>query len=215
MRRRRRWRAPGVAAALLAAGVLLAATAAPAAEWERISEKDGTLVERRTVPGSRINEIRVTARSPLAPAAVFETIWKQQEYLEFVPFLKRLNLLSDTGDERVAYEQLALPFARDRDYTVRLRKRVDPAAQRYEVLIASANDAGPPPDGSYVRVTNIRGGWTIEPGPDGKGSLVRYEMQSDPGGRIPAWLANRAQRDAAANLVRAMLKRALEKNGQK
>jgi len=42
---------------------------------------------------------------------------------------------------------------RDRDYTVRLRKRVGPAVDRYEILIESANDAGPPPDGGYVRVT--------------------------------------------------------------
>jgi ribosome-associated toxin RatA of RatAB toxin-antitoxin module len=151
----------------------------------------------------------------MAPGAIFETIWKQREHLEFVPFLKQLRILSDTGDERVAYEQLALPLVRDRDYTVRLRKRVDPALDRYEILIESANDAGPPPDGSYVRVTNIRGSWTVEAGPDGKGSVVRYELQSDPGGIIPAWLVNRTQRNAAADLVRAMLKRTAEKNGGK
>jgi ribosome-associated toxin RatA of RatAB toxin-antitoxin module len=219
LRRRCRPRlVPGGVAALLlllAAGGLLATTAAFALDWETTSEKGGTLVERRAVPGSRISAIRVTAHSPLAPAAVFEAIWKQQEHLEFVPFLKRLNILSDTGDERVAYEQLGLPFVQDRDYTVRLRKRVDPAAHRYEILIESANDAGPPPDGSHVRVTNIRGSWTVESGPDGKGSLVRYELQSDPGGSIPAWLADRTQRHAATDLVRAMLKRAQEKNGGK
>lgn len=210
-----RRRVLAVVAALLAAAGLLTATAVPAVEWEKLSDKDGALVERRPVPGSRIPEIRVTAHSPLAPAAVFETIWKYQEYPEFVPFLKRLHILSDTGDERVAYEQLALPFVRDRDYTIRFRRRMDPATHRYEILIESANDAGPPPDSSHVRVTNIRGGWTTEPGPGGKGSLVRYEMQSDPGGRIPAWLADRTQSHAAADLVRAMLKRALEKNGGK
>ena len=202
-------------AGLLAAAGLLTATAVSAVEWDRLSEKDGVLVERRVVPGSRIGEIRVTAHSPLAPAAVFETIWKYHEYAEFVPFLKRLKLLSDTGDERVAYEQLALPFVRDRDYTVRFRRRMDPVAHRYDVFIESANEAGPPSDGTYVRVTNIRGGWTIEPGADGKGSLVRYEMQSDPGGMIPTWLADRTMPHAAADLVRAMLKRALEKNGRK
>jgi hypothetical protein len=92
---------------------------------------------------------------------------------------------------------------------------VDPATHRYEILIESANDAGPPPDGSHVRVTKIRGSWITEPGPDGKGSLVRYEMKSDPGGMIPAWVADRTMRRAAADLVRAMLKRASEKNAGK
>ena len=173
------------------------------------------LVERRVVPGSRVGEIRVTGHSPLAPAAIFETIWKHQEYLEFVPFLKRLKLLSDTGDERVAYEQLALPLVKDRDYTVRFRRHVDPATHRYEISIEGANEAGPPPDSTHVRVTNIRGGWTTEPGPDGKGSLVRYEMMSDPGGRIPAWVADRTMPRAAADLMRAMLKRALDTHGAK
>jgi len=202
------------AAVLLAAAGLLTATAV-SAEWDRLSDKDGVLVERRVLPGSHIGEIRVTAHSPLAPASVFETIWRHQEYLEFVPFLKRLTLLSDTGDERVAYEQLALPFVRDRDYTVRFRRRVDPAAHRYEIFIETANEAGPPPDGSHVRVTTIQGGWRTEPALDGKGSIVRYEMRTDPGGMIPAWLADRTMRHAAADLVRAMLKRALQKNGGK
>jgi ribosome-associated toxin RatA of RatAB toxin-antitoxin module len=206
---------PRVFAALLAAVGLFTATAVSAVEWDRLSEKDGVLVERRVVPGSRIGEIRVTAHSPLAPATVFETIWKHQEYLEFVPFLKRLTLLSDTGDERVAYEQLAVPFVKDRDYTVRFRRRVDSAIHRYEIFIEGANDAGPPPDSSHVRVTHIRGAWITEPGPGGQGSLVRYEMNSDPGGRIPAWVADLTMRRAAADLVRAMLKRALEKNGRK
>jgi ribosome-associated toxin RatA of RatAB toxin-antitoxin module len=208
-------RLAGGVALLLAAGGLLSATAAFGSDWEKISEKDGTLVERRTVPGLRISAVRVTARSPLAPAAVFETIWKQQEHLEFVPFLTRTNILSDTGDERVTYEQLALPFVRDRDYTVRLRKRVDPEAYRYDIQIESANDAGPPPGGGYVRVTKIRGSWSVEPSPDGKGSVVRYEMQNDPGGSIPSWIVDRTQRHSAVDLVHAMLKRALEKNGGK
>ena len=203
------------AAVLLTAAGLLTATAVSAAEWDRLSDKDDVLVERRVIPGSHIGEIRVTAHSPLAPASVFETIWRHQEYLEFVPFLKRLTLLSDTGDERIAYEQLALPFVRDRDYTVRFRRRVDPAAHRYEIFIESANEAGPPPDGSHVRVTNIQGGWRTEPGLDGKGSIVRYEMKTDPAGRIPAWLADHTMRRAAADLMRAMLKRALQKNGGK
>ncbi len=202
-------------AAFFAVAALLTATAVSAVEWDRLSDKDGVLVERRVVPGSRLGEIRVTAHSPLPPAAVFETIWKYHEYPEFVPFLKRIKLLSDTGDERVAYEQLALPFVRDRDYTVRFRRRMDPVAHRYEIFIESANEAGPPPDGSYVRVTNIRGSWAVEPGPDGRGCLVRYEMKSDPGGMIPVWVADRTMRHAAADLVRAMLKRALEKHGGK
>jgi len=214
--RRRGDRLRGTAAVVcLVTAVVFTATAVFAAEWDKLSDRDGVLVERRVIPGSRVGEIRVTAHSPLPPASIFETIWRHQEYQEFVPFLKRLTLLSDTGDERITYEQLALPFVRDRDYTVRFRRRMDPIANRYEIVIEGANDAGPPPDGSHIRVTDIHGGWRTEPGIGGKGSTVRYEMKSDPGGLLPAWLVDRTMRHAAVDLMRAMLKRALEKNGTK
>ena len=86
-----------------------------------------------------------------------------------------------------------MPIVRDRDYTVRLQRRMEPTSQRYEVAFATANEAGPPPDKHHIRVPTIRGRWLIEPGPDGKGSRVRYEVFSDPGGVLPSWLLNRVQ----------------------
>jgi ribosome-associated toxin RatA of RatAB toxin-antitoxin module len=200
--------------ALLTA-ILLVAAAASAGEWEKLSDKGGLLVERRAVAGSSFPEFRATARSPLPPSAIFETLWRHREYPAFIPHLKRIELLSDTGDERVTYEQVAVPLLSDRDYTVRLRKRVDAAAQRYEIVFTSANDAGPPPDGRHVRVASIHGSWTVEPGGDGKGSVVRYDVQTEPGGTIPAWVVKRAQRDVVADLLRAVLARALLSNGIK
>jgi ribosome-associated toxin RatA of RatAB toxin-antitoxin module len=199
----------------LATGVVIAAALSPSSaaaptEWQMLSNRNGMLIERRHHDDSRLYEVRATTYSPLPPAAIFETIWNQREHPQFVPYLKRLDLLSDTGDERVAYEQLAVPFARDRDYTVRIHKNVDREAQRYEVVFTNASDAGPPPDRNHVRVTHIHGGWLIEPGGDGKGTKVSYQVLSAPGGAIPSWIVNRAQTDAAAKLVRAMLQRTLD-----
>jgi ribosome-associated toxin RatA of RatAB toxin-antitoxin module len=210
----RRWRF------LLPIGLVAAALLRPpgveaAAEWHLLSDRDGMVVERRVHDGSALYEVRATAHSPLAPAAIFETIWKQRDHPQFVPYLKRLDLLSESGDERVAYEQVAVPLARDRDYTIRLLKRVDPEAHRYEIVFVTANEAGPPPDKGHVRVAEIRGRWLIEPGRDGKGSLVRYEVISQPGGAIPTWVVNRVQGEAAAKLVRAMLQRTSETSGHK
>jgi hypothetical protein len=186
----------------------------PAADWQVLSNKEGLMVERRPTEGS-LYEIRATAESSLAPAAIFETIWKQREHPQFVPHLKRLDLLSEAGDERLTYEQVEIPLARDRDYTVRLQKRVDADAQRYEIAFATANDAGPPPNQQHIRVASIRGRWLIEPGPGGKGSTLRYEVFSDPGGALPVWLLNRVQGDAVGKLIRAMLQRTREQASRK
>jgi ribosome-associated toxin RatA of RatAB toxin-antitoxin module len=193
--------------------VLGAGSVRPGAAWEKLADKPGMVVERRPVAGSRSFEIRVTARSLLPPAAIFDTLWNHRAYPQFIPYLKRLDLLADSGDERVIYEQVAVPLAKDRDYTVRLQKHVDASAQRYEILFKNANEAGPPPDRHHVRVWHINGSWTIEPDADGTGSLLRYDLLTDPGGSIPAWVANAAQQEAAAALVAAVLKRARETEG--
>jgi ribosome-associated toxin RatA of RatAB toxin-antitoxin module len=194
--------------------VLLASLAAAASGWEKVSDKYGVLVERRPVAGSPFAEVRATAQSELPPAAIFETVWNQREYTQFVPHLTRLDILSDTGDERVTYEQVAVPLARNRDYAVRLHKRVDAVAQRYEIDFATANDLAPPRDGRHERVRSIQGSWLIEPDPVGAGSVVRYKVAFDPGGSIPAWIANRAERHTVTDLVRAMLRRAWEKSSR-
>jgi hypothetical protein len=210
---------PGRAACLVAAVWLLAtalvagghSSAGAAADWTVLSHKDGLLIERRAQENSSLYEIRATTQSSLSPGAIFDTIWKQQEHPQFIPHLKRLDLLSEAGDERLTYEQVEVPLARDRDYTVRLHKRVDPEAHRYEIVFTTANDAGPPPDRNHVRVPSIRGRWLIEPGPDGKGSALRYEVLSEAGGSLPTWVVNQVQGDAVAKLVRAILQRTREK----
>jgi ribosome-associated toxin RatA of RatAB toxin-antitoxin module len=204
----------GMIAALLV--VILSALAASAAtEWQVLSNKDGLLIERRASDGSAFYEVRATTQSSLSPAAIFDTVWRQQDHPQFVPYLKRLDLLAEAGDERVAYEQIEIPLARDRDYTVRLQRRVDAEAQRYEIVFVTANEAGPPPDRDHIRIPSIRGRWLIEPGPEGRGAAVRYEVLSDPGGALPTWVVNQVQGEAVARLVRSMLQRTREKASHK
>jgi ribosome-associated toxin RatA of RatAB toxin-antitoxin module len=206
-----------LAAAALVAGTLLLVSGgvAQAEDWEKLSEQGGVLIERRAVAGSSLSEIRATILTSLPPALVAQTLWNHRDYPHFVPHLKRLEILSERGDERLTYEQVSVPLLSDRDYTVRVRRRADPAAQRYEISFESDNAAGPPPDPHYVRVARIRGKWTVEPAPGSPGSLVRYQVQAEGGGSIPDWLANRAQRAAASDLVRAVLERAQDSAGAK
>src|SRR5262245_58529405 len=201
-------------AALLAVITHLPAFAVAPAEWQVLSHKDGLLIERRANEGSDLYEVRAMIHSSLNPAAIFNTIWKQQEHPQFVPYLKRLDLLLEEGADRLTYEQVEVPWATDRDYTVRLRKRVDAEEQRYEILFVTANDAGPPPTKHHIRVSSIRGRWLIGPGPNGKGATLRYEVLSDPGGYLPRWIVNQVQGEGVTRLVRSMLQRTREKARQ-
>jgi hypothetical protein len=194
-----------MAQSMLAVVLLLAA--AGALPWRPAGEHDGIVVEQRPVTGSAILEVRASGRSPAPPAAVLETVWNHAEYEEFVPYLKRLDILAAGPDWLLVYEQVAMPLVRDRDYTIRLRRRVPAEAGRLEVTFESAPDEGPPENDAHVRSRSIEGSWLIEPAAGG-GSLAAYTVRSDPGGALPAWVVNRLQARVMGRFVGAMLRRA-------
>jgi ribosome-associated toxin RatA of RatAB toxin-antitoxin module len=163
-------------------------------------------VARRRLPGTGRYEVCVSTVAPFAPQVIFETLWRHHEYSNFVPYLKHLTILKQAPTEKVLYEQITMPFVRDRDYTVKVTAEQHPATRRMQVIFVSAPEDGPPPQDGYVRVTAIHGSWTLVPMREG-GTLVTYVVSSDPGGALPAWLVNRAQRHAAPALVKAMLDR--------
>jgi hypothetical protein len=198
---------------LVACCLAVACTAARAddscSSWRKVGERDGIVVEERD-DGSSIREVRATGRSPLPPAAVLDTVWNHREYVGFVPYLKRLEILAEGDDWLVVYEQVAMPLVKDRDYTIRLTRLAVPGTGRSEVTFRSAPAAGPPERDDHVRVRSIEGAWVIEPEPGG-GSRAVYTVRNDPGGTIPAWIVNRLQVEVAARFVGAVLARTAAK----
>jgi ribosome-associated toxin RatA of RatAB toxin-antitoxin module len=179
--------------------------------WERVTERDGLVIERRAVEGSAVRELRVTGHSPLPPATIMATLWKHEDYVQFVPYLKRLDVLRDDGDVKLIYQQIRVPLTKDRDSTVRVRRAFDPATGSWEVTSTAVPDEGPPASDDYVRVRTSEGRWRLVPSTDG-GTSITYTIRTDAGGRLPAWIVNAAQKDVAAKLVQAMLDRAAHEN---
>ena len=194
---------PWLLVALAVAGVAYAGEA----DWEPVADRDGIVIERRAVEGSSLREVRATTRSPLPPAAIMATLWKHDEYVQFVPYLKRLDVLRDDGDVRLIYEQIRVPFVKDRDATVRVTRTFSPETGVYEIASVAVPGEGPPESGAYVRVRTSASRWRLTPAAGG-GTSVVYIIRTDVGGLLPAWIVNAAQKDVTAQLVRAMLDRA-------
>ncbi len=174
--------------------------------WETVYEAEGMTVERRPLPGSDIVEIRASAKSPHSTKEIFETVWKYEDYPEFVPYSKRNVIVRNTGTEKIVYSQVAIPIIKDRDFTVRARYEHYPETGLYLIFGEGTDKEGPPESNDYVRIRRTRASWTIEPA-EGGGSEVTYVVASEAGGFVPQWIQNRAQRDAARNFVIAMLNR--------
>ncbi|MCL2448702.1 MAG: hypothetical protein FWD17_07140 [Polyangiaceae bacterium] len=175
--------------------------------WRPDGTCDGLGVEKRDVAGSSFDELRVTTTSGLDLQSVCDAIFaKGLDGRSNVRF-KRREVLRQTSGERWVYEQIAVPWVSDRDYVMHTKLEQGPESGRCEVSFETQNDPSRPPVRGFVRIPVIRGHWSVVP--TGSGHLaIAYQVFSDPGGGIPAFLARGGQRSAAVDFVKNVLARA-------
>jgi ribosome-associated toxin RatA of RatAB toxin-antitoxin module len=134
------------------------------------------------------------------------TLWKHEEYVKFLPWLKRVDVVRDDGDAKVIYEQINIPVVKDRDATVRITRTFMPETGAYEVESRVISDDGPPEREDHVRVRAGEAQWRLEPS-EGGGTQLTYTVRTDLGGRVPGWIFDTVQKDVALRICRAMLER--------
>ena len=132
-------------------------------------------------------------------------LWSHPEYPQFIPYVKRLDVLRDEGDTRLFYEQLSIPFVKDRDATMRATRTHSTETGVYEMTTVAAPDEGPPECETHVRNRMSISHWQLVP--DGDGTAITYMLRTDAGGFVPDWLASAAQSTATTKLIRAVLDR--------
>jgi hypothetical protein len=97
----------------------------------------------------------------------------------------------------VMYQQISVPTVSDRDMTLRLFK-VPPAADgTLEMRWEAANELGPGPEKGFVRMSVVRGSWSVKPLEGGK-ARITFTTFSEPAGSIPAVFVRGPQRDHVA-----------------
>jgi ribosome-associated toxin RatA of RatAB toxin-antitoxin module len=185
--------------------VVLAGAAHAAQDWQHVADRDGMVIETRTVEGTSLREVRVSTHDALPPDAIMATLWRHDEYPRFVDFLERVDVLRDDGDTKLIYERIHVPLGQTRDITLRITRTF--SAGVWEVVSTAVPDEGPPPSASYVRVRDSRSVWRLAPGAGG-GTDVSYDIRTDAGGLLPGWIIARVQNRASAKFVRAILDRA-------
>ncbi len=204
-------RMPSNAATTICAVLLtaMASTAMADEGWKKVSDQQGVKIERRSIQGSNFDELRASAQVSLPPAQFFDTVWNYRDFPQFVPYLKKLEVLAERDTTSDVYQRIAMPMVPDRDYVIRLHKGVDAERKIYEMNFESIEASAQKPCESCIRAKSVQGGWRLEPTEDGQGTLVTYRMHSDPGGALPSWVVNTLQRNAPRDLVLAMIDRAL------
>lgn len=188
--------------------ILLSLAAAPASSprpWLYDGVVDGLRVEHRAVPGSRFEELRITASSARGLEQVCAAIFDRGP--EHDGHLKHREVFRETPTERWSYEQVSAPIVADRDYVMHETLTSPASSGHCAMVFETADDPAHPPVRGYVRIPAIRGRWQVDPGPDGALTVV-YRLFSDPGGDLPAFLVRSGQRRAALDAMKRVLARA-------
>lgn len=142
---------------LLLGGALLVSMAWAGDGWETVAHDNGILVERRREPDTPFYAVRASTHSAFPPWVIFATLWNHQEYVEFVPYLKKLEILQESTDAKVIYEQIHMPLVSDRDYTVQITATYQATSGVIQMSFVAAPDKRPPEHPKYVRVKHLRG----------------------------------------------------------
>lgn len=172
--------------------LLLAGSLYAAPEWQVTRSAQGVEVATRNVAGSQIAESRAVVHlqgvSVAAVAVLLRNMALQHEWVDSVDESRTLELLS--ASERIDYTLSKAPWpVADRDAVVRTRESVDAASGVVQIESHALPDYLPEQKG-VVRVRKVDSVWTITPLADG-GVEVVYQVHSEPGGNLPAWLINR------------------------
>ena len=111
-----------LAAVALLSGAHGTALADPSAAWRPDGALDGVRVDRRDVPGSSFDELRLSVVSSLSVERLCDAIYPAKLPAKPERRFKTQVLLRETPSERWTYEQISVPIVSDRDYVMENRK---------------------------------------------------------------------------------------------
>lgn len=198
---------PG-AAPLLLSLLCLAAAAAPAEPgWEPAGGSDDVQVFERVRPGAAARELLAVGEADLPPARLFRVLLDFARCTEIMPYTVEGRVLHREEGGRIVhlYTVLDAPLVARRDYALRL---VDESDWRegagFLRLSWTPSDRAPPEREGMVRVTVNEGHWLLEPLDGGRRTRVSYRLFTDPGGSLPAWAFNLANRGALPGAIEAV-----------
>jgi hypothetical protein len=178
--------------------------------WEEVKNSDGIRLLVRDVPGSNIREVKVETVMDVSAEAIWAVVNDQPHYVEFMPYVVEVKILPiDAGpNARYEYHYINPPLVDRRDYTLKATFEANAAEGKYRRSWSAANDKGPGVRDGVVRLSTCEGYWQIERLTD-KTTRVTYWLYTDPGGAIPAWIANKANTTSLPKMIQAVRNRSL------
>ena len=159
-------------------------------DWKLKSDKEGIKAYSRKTEDSKINSIRVEAIFSSSLSHFVSAILDVASYDDWVYASKSTRIIKRISQtELYYYSEVKFPWpTANRDFVSHVTTFQD--LQTKTVTINAVNVAGMEPEKkNIVRIDQSIGKWIVKPISKEEVSVV-YELQTDPGGSLPALLIN-------------------------
>jgi len=187
---------------LLATAVMGFAGTALAEEWKLEKEDDGVKVFLSPVAGSKYKAYRGVVDIKADVAKINALQEDVAGSCKWIHACAEMRLLKTEGDNSWTYSKIDMPWpvtGRDVVIHVTTEKTADGGLIRH----LKAEPTYIPEEKGEIRVPKLIGEWKLVPKGAGV-TEVTYQVQTEPGGSIPSWLANSFVVDAPMNTLKGL-----------
>jgi hypothetical protein len=156
--------------------------------WKLVKEEAGIKIYTKTEPGSRYKAFKAEMQVNCKIETIVEVLKNTDSINNWVVNCEEVKLLSNGANDQYYYIEtsLPLPFA-NRDMVYHFQY-IEINSKQVRVIVTGMPEYIQPKEG-IVRMVKTNGYWLLTLVDTDK-TDVTYQMHVEPGGLIPAWLAN-------------------------
>lgn len=175
------------------------------AGWTRVTEEDGIAVTSRPSEHSPLPVFRGVGRVDAPLIHVLAVISDAERHHEWVHACSASALVAQTSDlTGIVYNRTATPWpVPDRDVVLSSHIEVIDGERDVFVRFTATRHPKRPAKDGVVRITYLRGHYHLW-AEDDTHTRVEYQVDSDPGGSLPTWLATRGTREMPLETLRGL-----------
>ena len=162
-----------------------------ASEWKQVrvaSERTDVSTWVRPVEGNPLNAFRGQTEAPYPMLTAIAVLADVENFPEWVFQCHSARLMPEVGDDLAYIYIKGIWPVSDRDGVARTTITQDPVTLTTEIRSVAAHGLVDEVPGT-VRIPDLDNRFVFEQLPDGW-TRITFETRVDPGGMIPAWLAN-------------------------
>jgi START domain. len=168
--------------------LLLTFSASAQENWNLVKEEAGIKVYTKTESGSKYKAFKAEMQVSCKIENIVEVLKNTNSVNNWVVNCKGVKLLKTEDIDQYYYIETSLPFPfENRDMVYRFQY-IEINSEQFKVIVTGIPEYIQPKEG-IVRMVKANGYWLLT-SIDTDKTVLTYQMHVEPGGLIPAWLAN-------------------------